>query len=262
MSGNIRYPNITAQDQAGRLAQVQSYLHQLVEQLNYTLTAIEKSTGSLKPTSTVAGEQTEAEKKLNDSVNNLKSLIIKSANSVRAEMDQLETELGSSYVAVADFGTFQEDIHAQLSATAGSIEQAISYYAKLSDLVDEASTEFDNYVVETEGYIRQGIIGYRDAVPIIGIAIGQKIETEKNADGTTKIETVDNRDYVVIDTSSNMSIWTPDKLAFYINGAEVGYFSNGALYTGDTIVTGKLFLANNKWEISHTNGFSIKWIGG
>lgn len=238
--------------------QVQSYLHQLVEQLNFTFSAIEKSTGSLKTTggSTATGEQTEAEKKLNDSVNNLKSLIIKSANSVRAEMDQLETELGSSYVAKADFGTFQEDIHAQLTATAASIEQALSYYAELSALVDEASTEFDSYVIETEGYIRQGIIGYEDAVPIIGIAIGQDIRV------TGDTETVDGQTYDVIDTSSNMSIWTPDKLAFYINGAEVGYFSNGALYTGDTIVTGKLFLANNKWEISHTNGFSIKWIGG
>lgn len=240
------------------MAQVQSYLHQLVEQLNFTLAAIERSAGSLTAKSDGANTdaQAEIEKKLADNMNSLKSLIIKSANTVRAEMDALETELGSSYVAVADFGTFQEDIHAQLTATAANVEQALSYYAELSALVDEAAAEFDNYVIETEGYIRQGIIGYENAVPIIGIAIGQDIRV------TGDTETVDGEEYDVIDTSSNMSIWTPDKLAFYINGAEVGYFSNGALYTGDTIVTGKLFLANNKWEISHTNGLTIKWIGG
>ena len=258
MSGNIRYPNITAADYPGKVQQVQSYLHQLVDQLNFALSTIEKSANSLKPagSGTATGEQTEIEKKLVDSVNNLKSLIIKSANSVRAEMDLLETELDSSYVAAADFGIFQEDVHAQLTATAASVEQALSYYAELSNLVDEASSEFDNYVIETEGYIKQGIIGYEDAVPIIGIAIGQDIRV------TGDTVTVDGQTYDVIDTSSNMSIWTPDKLAFYINGAEVGYFSNGALYTGDTIVTGKLFMANNKWEISHTNGLTIKWIGG
>lgn len=258
MSGNIRYPNITAADYPGKIIQMQSYLHQLVEQLNFTLSALEKSTNSFKATGTgtATGEQTEIEKKLLDSVNNLKSLIIKSANTVRQEMDQLETELGSTYVAASDFGTFREDIHAQITATAASIEQALSYYAELIALVDEASAEFDSYVIETEGYIRQGIIGYENAVPVIGIAIGQNIRV------TGSTEVVNGQSYDVIDTSSNMSVWTPDKLAFYINGAEAGYFSNGALYTGDTIVTGKLFMANNKWEISHGSGLTIKWIGG
>lgn len=249
------------------MMQVQSYLHQLVEQLNFTFSAIEKSAGSVRPvgSNAAASEQTEAEKKMVDSVNNLKSLIIKSANTVRSEMDQLETELGSTYVAVADFGTFQEDISTRVTDTAASVERVISDYVKLSGLVNEASSEFDNYVIETEGYIKQGIIGYNDkAEPIIGIAIGQDIEVYRNddEDKTPVTVTVNNRDYHVINTSSNMSIWTPDKLSFYINGAEVGYFSNGALYTGDTIITGKLFLANNKWEISHNNGLTIKWIGG
>ena len=258
MSGNIRYPNITAQDQAGKLLQVQSYLHQLVDQLNFSLQAIESGTNSMSTGGSAAASaaQTEAEKKLLDSVSNLKSLIIKSANTVRSEMDVLETKLQSTYVASSDFGTFQEEIVANLNTTAARIEETISYYAELNTLVGDNANAFEQYVIETEGYIRQGIIGFNGAVPIVGIAIGQDISV------TGETVEVDGQEYDMIDTSSNMSVWTPDKLAFYVNGVEIAYFSNGALYAGDIIVNGKLFLAENKWEISHTNGLIIKWVGG
>ena len=265
MSGNIRYPNITAQDQQGKLLQMQSYLHQLVDQLNFSLQAIGNGVNTPvagQGTNTASKEPTAAEKQLLDSVNNLKSLIIKSANSVRAEMDVLETELQSTYVATSDFGTFQEDILTRLTSTAATLDQAISYYAELNALVEGNAEAFGQYVIETEGYIRQGIIGYGGAVPTIGIAIGQDLTVLKNADGTVATDTLDGRVYEKIDTSSNMSIWTPDKLAFYVNGVEIAYFSNGALYAGNIIVNGKLYLSHNKWEISHANGFAIKWIGG
>lgn len=249
MSGNIRYPNITAQDQAGRLLQVQSYLHQLVDQLNFSLQAIESGTNAMSTGGSAAASaaQTEAEKKLLDSVSNLKSLIIKSANTVRSEMDVLETKLQSTYVAYSDFGTFLEDIESSITATASGLNQTIAYYAELN------SAELEQYRLETEGYIRQGIIGFNGAVPIIGIAIGQDISV-------TTVE-VDGQEYDMIDTSSNMAVWTSEKLSFYVYGVEVAYFSNGALYAGDIIVNGNLFLAENKWEISHTNGLIIKWVG-
>lgn len=37
MSINIRFPNITANTEKEQIAQIKSYLHQLVEQLNYAL---------------------------------------------------------------------------------------------------------------------------------------------------------------------------------------------------------------------------------
>ena len=258
MSGNIRYPNITAPDQQGKLLQMQSYLHQLVDQLNFSLQAIEGGTNAISTvgSNNAPAAQTEAEKKLLDSVSNLKSLIIKSANTVRSEMDVLETKLQSTYVASSDFGTFQEEISTMLEETATSLNQTISYYAELSTLAGNNKTAFEQYVIETEGYIRQGIIGFNGAVPIVGIAIGQDISVTGE-----KVE-VDGQEYDMIDTSSNMSVWTPDKLAFYVNDVEIAYFSNGALYAGDIIVNGNLFLAENKWEISHTNGLIIKWVGG
>lgn len=234
------------------------YLYRVTEQLNLALSNLSAenfasdSTARQVLSGGMSGEQKET---LERGLGNLKSLIIKTADAVQAEIQVLETSLESKYVAVSDFGTYQEDIAARLTATAEKIEQAISYYAALSDALGGVSDEFDAYTVEVQGYIRQGIIGYEDAVPVIGIAIGRDLTV------TGAQETVDGKTYDVIDTSSNMSVWTPDKLAFYINGTEAAYFSNGALYVGTVIVQQNLVVGQNRWQIDHENGLSIKWIG-
>lgn len=234
------------------------YLYRVTEQLNLALSNLSAENFAADSTARQVlsgGMSGEQKKTLESGLGNLKSLIIKTADAVQAEMQVLETSLESKYVAVSDFGTYQEDIAARLTATAASIEQAISYYGSLSDALGGVSDEFDAYAVEVQGYIRQGIIGYEDAVPVVGIAIGRDLTV------TGAQETVDGKVYDVIDTSSNMSVWTPDKLAFYINGAEAAYFSNGALYVGTVIVEQKLVIGQNKWQIDHANGLSIKWIG-
>ena len=43
MSVNLRFPNITAGTEKEQLTQIKSYLHQLVDQLNYTLEQLERS---------------------------------------------------------------------------------------------------------------------------------------------------------------------------------------------------------------------------
>lgn len=234
------------------------YLYRVTEQLNLALGNLgaenfaADSTARQVLSGGMSGEQ---KKTLMDGLGNLKSLIIKTADVVQAEMDVLKVSLESKYVAVSDYGTYQENIESQLTATAASIEQAISYHAELRDALGGVSDEFEDYTVEVQGYIRQGIIGYDGAVPVIGIAIGRDLTV------TGSKETVNGKTYDVIDTSSNMSIWTPDKLAFYINGAEAAYFSNGALYVGTVIVQTKLVIGKKKWQIDHANGLSIKWIG-
>lgn len=234
------------------------YLYRVTEQLNLALSNLGAENFAADSTArqVLSGGMSDSQRQTMEAgLGNLKSLIIKTADAVQAEMQVLETSLESKYVAVSDFGAYQEDIAARLTATAASIEQAISYYAALSDALGGVSDEFDAYTVEVQGYIRQGIIGYEDAVPVIGIAIGRDLSV------TGAQETVDGKTYDVIDTSSNMSIWTPDKLAFYINGTEAAYFSNGALYVGTVIVQQKLVVGQNRWQIDHENGLAIKWIG-
>lgn len=234
------------------------YLYRVTEQLNLALSNLgaenfaANSTARQVLSGGMSGEQ---KKTLMDGLGNLKSLIIKTADVVQAETDALKASLESKYVAVSDYGTFQEEINTKLSATAASIEQAISYHAELSDALGGVSNEFKDYTVEVQGYIRQGIIGYDGAVPVIGIAIGRDLKV------TGKKETVLGQTYDVIDTSYNLSVWTPDKLAFYVDGVEAAYFSKGALYVGNVIVKNRMEIGEGKWQVDHSNGLSIKWIG-
>ena len=240
-------------------ARTYSYLFQTAQALNLALSRLDESNFSEDSTARqiLAGGQTaEQKKETEQGLGRLRTLIIKTADAVRAEQAALELRLQSTYVALSDFGDYQEEIDTRLTATAASIEQALSYYAELSDSLHGVSEDFDAYRVDVQGYIRQGVIGYDGAVPIIGIAMGRDLRV------TGARETVDGTEYEVIDTSSNMSIWTPDKLSFYINGAEAAYFSNGALYVGTVIVKEKLVLGQDKGQITHDDGFTVRWIGG
>lgn len=240
-------------------ARTYSYLFQTAQALNLALSRLDESNFSEDSTARqiLAGGQTaEQKKETEQGLGRLRTLIIKTADAVRAEQAALELRLQSTYVALSDFGDYQEEIDTRLTATAARIEQALSYYAELSDSLHGVSEDFDAYRVDVQGYIRQGVIGYDGAVPVIGIAMGRDLRV------TGARETVDGTEYEVIDTSSNMSIWTPDKLSFYINGAEAAYFSNGALYVGTVIVKEKLVLGQDKWQITHDDGFTVRWIGG
>ena len=108
---------------------VYDYLYRVTEQLNLALTNLgtenfaADSAARQVLSGGMSGEQQNA---LESGLGNLKSLIIKTADAVQAEIQMLETSLSSTYVAVSDFGAYQEDIAAQLTATAEKIEQAIS----------------------------------------------------------------------------------------------------------------------------------------
>lgn len=97
MSVNIRYPNITATNEKEQLAQIKSYLHQLVENLNYAMSTIGKSSGT--------GENTSSEKTKTASTGTvevqggemsyyeLRTLIIQDLQKVNDLFDQLYREL-------------------------------------------------------------------------------------------------------------------------------------------------------------------------
>jgi hypothetical protein len=234
-------PPILRGTERDQLVQIRQYLYQMSRDLNVALTSLTAdnfATGT-EAVKVLSGDLTaNQQKQIDAGMGTLKSLIIKTADNVRAEIDIIEKTLTSDYVAVSDFGTFSENINTQITAMAESIKQTIDYQAS-----------FEQFRIESTGYIKQGIIGYENAVPIIGIAIGQNIQTS----GT---DVVEGKEYDIIDVTSNVSVWTSEKLSFYVNGMESAYVSGGAFYVTKTLILG------NKWAIAFDNGFSIRWIGG
>lgn len=96
MSVNIRYPNITALTEKEQITQIKSYLHQLVEQLNYALPNIGSGSSSAQ-TAEVQGEQL--------SYYELRSLIIQEIQQIETMFDQLSKRMESGYVKASGWGS-------------------------------------------------------------------------------------------------------------------------------------------------------------
>ena len=173
---------------------------------------------------------------------------------VYSYMDERVESLSSTYVARSDFGTYREDINQRITTNSTKIEQQFAFAAEIQANTNRVEVDFAAYKTNVEGYIRQGIVGYDGTIPIIGIAIGQDIRTTG-----TVVET-EQGVFDEIDKRSNMSVWTTEKLSFYIGGQEAAYFSNGKL-TVSQIATDRI-TGSGKWDVSFTNGVKFKWIGG
>ena len=92
MSINIRYPNITALSEKEQLAQVKSYLHQLVDQLNYALPTIGTGEAEKQTESTQASSKTYGVQGGEVSYYELRSLIVQQLQKVEALIDEIETD--------------------------------------------------------------------------------------------------------------------------------------------------------------------------
>lgn len=104
MSVNIRFPNITAGTEAQQITQIRSFLHQLVEQLNWVLSNMESGTAT----------QTEAQST---------SLSTSEFEELRAMMVRLSREIDTK---VEQFVT--------KNALDDAVAEAIDGYAKTEDL--------------------------------------------------------------------------------------------------------------------------------
>ena len=233
-------PQGTVQEQ---LVRQYSYLFQMAQQLNVALGQLECGV-TAAPTGVTAAPAAEREQQYQT----LKSMIVKTADTVQRRMDQLLAKLTGEYVAVSEFGTYVERLNAYLEANPEALTQYYSFFADLQASTETVSAAFEQYRVETEGYIRTGIVCYDGAVPQYGVAVGQNL-TCREVDGETVVEQNDFR-----------ATFTASKLSFWQDASEVAYVSNNRLYiTNITVLEG---MSIGEWEISSENGLVIRWMGG
>ena len=237
-----------------KLAQVRSFLFQLVEKLNRAVVDLDDNI--VETTRTVIGSvSSEAAKAANANAANLRALIIQTADTIEHEMDEIKTDLSSNYVASSElYGTYTESINTTITESAAAVTQAIETGTTITTIQDAIGT-LQQYESNMSGYIKSGIVDWDGITPVIGIAIGQELEftdTQVTVDGTV---------YTEIDKKQFSSVFTATELAFYQGTQKVAYMKNDRLYITDAIFTGTVH-HGDKWEISHTNGYTLKWIGG
>ena len=135
MSMNIRFPHITGTNEAEQITQIKSFLHQLVEQLNWMLPAIESSTGQVGTsiTNPALGDISA------ETFYELKSLLIKSSDTLNAYYEKINAKLEGQYVNQSDFNDHKQEI-AQLFIDLGSQyvaqEDFSSYKEAVTQLFD------------------------------------------------------------------------------------------------------------------------------
>lgn len=234
---DIRMPNITATTPQGQMEQVRSYLFQMVQQLNFSLKAVEDK--ALEAQTTAEGSAKNEVQQAQSTFNSIKGLIIKSADIVNAYTEVISHQLEGQYVAKSDFGTFLNTTIADIQADSEAIEQKYGNFQEILDALGERVSE-----IAANAYIRSGLLDYSDdGHGIYGIEIGQ----------------TDTEDGVV--TFNRYSRFTSDGLSFFDNnGIETAYIKNSTLYITNAVVKGTLQVG--KYVLDPTYGLALLWMGG
>jgi hypothetical protein len=242
MINAFRLPSVTATTEAGKLQQIQSYMYQLVEQLNVALSDINGSSTSKQipnvnqpGMSTTAGAEVAAQA----TFSSIKSLIIKSADIVNAYYDVINKRLEGLYVAESDFGTYAEQTAQQIEANSTSITQ---FYTDLQQIISDIDLKISQ--IDVSAFIKSGILDYDDAgIPVYGLEVGQRTEI----DG----EEVFNR----------YARFTASKLSFFdSNGIEVAYISDKKLYISHVEITGSFTMGGFIDIVLDDKSVVTKWV--
>lgn len=237
---DLRFPNITATTEAGQLSQMKSYLHQLVEQLNWALATVDNEIASTSQSVTVSGASSASgSTDPVTSFNDIKALIIKSADIVNAYYDEINTRLGGVYVAQDDFGTFVNKTTADIEANSSSIT---GYYTNLQQVITSVGN-LEHTLSEVNARIKTGLLEDGD-VPIYGVEVGQR----------TVIDGVE--------SFNKYARFTSDRLSFYDNNNnEVAYVSDRKLYITTVEITGSLAIGNFVDTVLADGSIVTKWLG-
>ena len=248
MGIDIRLPTINGKTESEQLAQIKSYLYQFAGQLQWALGTVEAGNGSnVAPQKTTNGSSSKKEDPTSN-FNELKALIIKSADVVDAFYDSITKliDKNNRYVAQSVYGTFEEKTNNALYADGTGLTQQIENVQKIFD--ENGNIRADLLV---NGHIFSGIIEYaKDGEAIVGIEIGQTT-TEKDKEGNE------------VRNFYKFARFTAERLEFYdamVQDKPVAYISNYMLVITNAWVKGSLELGidNSCFEFDTTNGIALR----
>jgi hypothetical protein len=239
-----------------------AYLYQTVQQLNWALKHIATAPVSAAPEVLPnAGAGTPGADYAGADLQELKSLIIKSADIADGIYASISKRLQGAYVAQSAFGTYREATELQLEANAKGISQNYAHIQQLDgnlDAVQQGSQEAQSDLTQlredmtalharlssTNAYIRSGMIAEDEqGLPVYGLEIGQTNEVGGQ------------------EVFNKYARFTSSRLSFYDrNDTEVAYISDYKLYITNVQITGSLTVGG--YGIDTSDGLAFRWMGG
>lgn len=250
-SMKLAYPSIAGKTSGEQLESMRRYLCTLTDQLNLA----DWSAGAvLQEVSRAidADSLPDAERKTQlGNFGQLKALIIKTADYAAANSESFKTQLSGNYVAVSDFGKYWQKATMTVDGNEFGIRQLYDYAAGINN----------DFAVNSQQYVKTGLLYYNGAVPVYGVGVGN-IETTVTKDGET----------VVDQTKNELVTVTPGRVSFWQGGDEIAYlsakklhFPSGTLEATDAKLSGTLTAASGSvigpWTVAEDSIYRTnkKW---
>lgn len=237
---DIRLPNINGKTTEQQMAQIRSYLYQMVEQLNWALNTIDTDNMTENRNIVVSKSDSMTEPEAQSTFNAIKSLIIKSADIVTAYQEEFNKTFSGEYVSKSDFGTYMNTTMQELDISPDAIKQSFTDIQTIESDVDG----INDALVDVTAHIKTGkLYEDDDGSPVYGVEVGQK-------------DIVDG-----VEVFNKYARFTSSRLSFYDqNGTEVSYISDYKLYITNVVITGNIWIG--KYVMDTSIGIAFKWIGG
>lgn len=250
-SMKLAYPSIAGKTSGEQLESMRRYLCTLTDQLNL---ADWSASAVLQEVSRAidADSLPDAERKTQlGNFGQLKALIIKTADYAAANSESFKTQLSGNYVAVSDFGKYWQKATMTVDGNEFGIRQLYDYAAGINN----------DFAVNSQQYVKTGLLYYNGAVPVYGVGVGN-IETTVTKDGET----------VVDQTKNELVTVTPGRVSFWQGGDEIAYlsakklhFPSGTLEATDAKLSGTLTAASGSvigpWTVAEDSIYRTnkKW---
>lgn len=152
----------------------------------------------------------------------------------------------NDFLAKSDYGELAEEQRTAIMADVNGLITAFGFDSRLNAL-DEQAAGFAEYRLHSEQYIRMGIVGYEDGIPIAGVVVGNNLTTSL----------IDGKE--IVTSESMYGCFTAGQLSFWKNGQKVGYLSNNSLFITNIDMTGRFTMDGWQWDTS--SGLSLTWVG-
>ena len=258
MNGPYQLPPILNGTAENQLLQLRDYLVRLARDLpteEQIAQATEKAVSQAKRSGPDAVQTAMSQ------AQNLKALIIKTADEVYHEMDRVVSSLSEVYVAISDFGEYTETVQTTIEQTAKETVESYNFTAAINAVASSVG-DLQTQITKIDGEIRRGFVPDPDHAGeyIFGIAISQNIVTT----GTTLQNADDGLLYEEMDLTKMkaLGLYTATGWQFWLGDQKAGWFdsTDGMLHVPLIAVETSLKVGGD-WIIENNNGFGIRYIG-
>ena len=278
--GYMEKPPILQGSEQQQIKAIRDYLYRMAGSLETVIGAVgsgsEAKISILKDgrqaVSTSGGSEAQTIEAMRRNAQELQALIIKHARELGTEIvtgdsevkqyaDHKEEIYNRTYLAISDFGNFQDNLSSLIETTAGQVVESYGYQSLIS--ANQANiTTLQQYFTTIDGEIKRGIVlDPSTNTYVTGIAISQNLEfyaecgpsDPNHPDG-------DSYTYYYLTEGQTFGLYTSTGWQFWIDGYKKGWFSStdGMLHVSNIVVENTLQISD-AWQIK-ASGDALEFI--